>query len=285
MDPTQKDIADLFSVVVNKDPSVEQPSRKTKGGSAEESQELGAQCLTDGDYEKAIEHFRRAIEQRPSSDPSGHIDLAGAYEFAEMAPEALRQYEKALRISKDTPEPILGVSQLYKRNARYKDSLKHLEDALVLEPHNAFLRFKMAEVLREIGEFGAALESARMAVAAAPSDSFYHYWVGDLLISMRRFDEALEALRAALELSPGDDYLYLRAAVAFWGAGKQPEALKSVRLASDLDPDKNLYHGVLERMLRASGQVDEADLEAKRSSKMDDYDRDALARLTKEIDL
>jgi tetratricopeptide (TPR) repeat protein len=285
MEPTRKDIADLFSVVVDPEPEIEEVPRKSKGVNAEESVELGSQSLTEGDYEKAIEHFRRAVEQRDPNDVQGRIDLAGAYEFAEMAPEALRQYEKALRVRRDQPEPLLGLSQVYKRYARYKDSLTQLEEALAIEPRNAFYQFKLAEILREIGDKEAALSAARLAVSLAPVDPFYHYWVGDLLIEMGRFDTALEALRAALELSPGDDYLYLRTASAFWGAGRKQEAVKAIRLASDLDPDKHLYHGILELLQREMGLVEDAAQETERAAKMDDYDREALRRFGLEIGL
>jgi tetratricopeptide (TPR) repeat protein len=285
MEPSRKEIADLFSVVFDKDLEITNPVRKLKGDNARESSELGKQSLNEGDLDKAIEHFRRAIEQRDPADVSGLVDLAGVYEFAEMAPQALRQYEKALRIKDNSSESRLGMSQVFKRNARYKDSLKHLEEALALEPRNAFYRFKIAEILREMSDKERALESAQLAMAAAPTDSFYHYWVGDLLIEMKRFGEALQSLRAAIELSPGDDYLYLRAASAFWGARRPQEAIKSVRLASDLDPDKDLYHGLLELLLRNSGMVEEAELERERAAKMDDYDRDALRRIAEELEL
>ena len=143
----------------------------------------------------------------------------------------------------------------------------------------------MAEILREMGDREGALKAAKLAALASPEDSFYHFWVGDLLIELRCFKEALEYLRQAIELSPGDDYLYLRAGVAFWGASRQQEAIKSVRLASDLDPDKNLYHGIIELFLRESGLKEEADLEAQRASKMDDYDREALRRIRVELSL
>ncbi|HEY3782640.1 MAG TPA: tetratricopeptide repeat protein [Fimbriimonadaceae bacterium] len=283
MEPTRKDIADLFSVEIDSEPEIEESPRRTKGDNAEESVELGSQSLTEGDFEKAIEHFRRAVEQRDPNDVQGRVDLAGAYEFAEMAPEALRQYEIALRVRRDQPEPLLGLSQVYKRYARYKDSVRQLEEALALEPRNAFYQFKLAEILREIGDKEAALTAARMAVSLAPVDPFYHYWVGDLLIDLRQYDEALEALRAALELSPGDDYLYLRTASAFWGAGRQQEAVKAIRLASDLDPDKHLYHGILELLQTEMGLKEEASQEKERASKMDDYDREALRRFALEI--
>lgn len=285
MEPSRKDIADLFSVVFPNEAVVNAPARKGKGDSANESAELGAQSLNEGDYDQAIRHFQRAIEQRDTADPADNLDLGGAYEFADREPEALRQYEKAVRIDEKTSEARVGISQLYKRKARYKDSLKHLEDAIRIEPHNPFYHFKMAEILREIGDTKGALRSAKLATLAAPEDSFYHFWTGDLLIELKRFTEALESLKTAIELSPGDDYLYLRAGVAFWGANKRPEAVKSVRLASDLDPDKNLYHGVLELFLSQSSLQEEAGLEASRASQMDDYDREALRRIAEELGL
>lgn len=283
MEPSRKDIADLFSVVFDKDANINAPERKKKGDNADESMELGSQCLQEGDVEAAIRHFRRAIEQRENANPADNLALAGALEVADRSPEALRQYEKALRLDQKAPEPRVGLSQVFKRNARYRDSLKHLEEALRLEPHNPFYHFKMAEILREIGDREGALASAKLATKAAPEDSFYHFWAGDLLIELKRYSEALESLKEAIELSPGDDYLYLRAGVAFWGAGRKPEAVKSVRLAGDLDPDKDLYHGVLEVFLRQMDLNEEADLEQERASKMDDYDREALRRIAEDL--
>jgi Flp pilus assembly protein TadD len=93
MEPTRKEIADLFSVILPTEAVVNAPERKAKGDDANESCELGAQSLNAGDYEKAIQHFRRAIEQRKEKDAKDNLDLGGAYEFADRAPEALRQYE------------------------------------------------------------------------------------------------------------------------------------------------------------------------------------------------
>jgi tetratricopeptide (TPR) repeat protein len=288
MEPSYKQILDLFGM------SVERPElpehlqdrpKRLEGGNAQESVELGAQSLTEGDYGTAIRHFKRAIEQRDQGDPQGLVDLAGVYETMDEAPQALRQYEKALRIRKNQTEPYVGLSQLYKRQARYRESVRRLQEALELEPHNAFYHFKIAEIYRETGEREQALIAGQHAVAGAPTDSFYHYWVGDLLVEMHRYDEALDSLRAAIELSPGDDYLYLRAAAAFWGADRRQEAVKAIRLASDLDPEKDLYHGVLELFLSEMGLDEEADLEAARAARMDEYDREALRRFAAEIGL
>ncbi len=283
MDPSFKAIADLFAIPPPEELEIKRAKYKSQGDTAEESDAFGKQSLNDGDFEAAIKHFKRAVEQRGQGDIASRIDLAGAYEYTDQYPQALRQYEKALREREDAAEPHIGISDLYKRYGRFRDSIQQLEEAVRLEPNNSFYHFKLAEALRDAGEPRRALAAAQGAVAAKPDEAFYHYWIGDLLIQMKRFDEALDSLRAAIELSPGDDHLYIRAAVGFWGAQRRPEAIKAVRLASDLDPSKHLYHGLLEMLLDEMDLTEEANLETERANKMDPFDQDNLRRLAVEM--
>lgn len=284
--PSFIQIADLFQVPVLPEPSeVPVAPRKKRGESAEESDELGRACLNEGDWQAAIEHFRTAIAQREPGDVYSRIALAGAFEYADQAPQALRQYQIALKAQSQAVEPHLGMSDVYKRYSRYDDCLRELEEAIRLDPGNAYFRIKLAETYRDLGELRKALQAAQGAVAAKPDEAFYHYWVGDLLIKMKRYEDALDSLRAAIELSPGDDYLYLRATVAFWGAGRKPESIKALRLASDLDPSKHLYYGLLSILLEETGQPAEAQLESSRARKMDRYDQDSLDRLLEEMSI
>ena len=285
--PTFTQIAELFQRELPRvKPTPSQLRAKKKEGSdAAESEELGRQSLNDGDYETAIRHFKKACEQRGEPNPDTLVDLGSAYDYADQAPQALRQYEKALRVQRDAPEPHLGLSDIYKRYGRFRDAIEKLQKAIELEPGNAFYRIKPAETFREMGEPTRALEAAHAAVVAAPDQSFYHYWIGDLLIELGRYEEALESLRAAIELSPGDDFLYQRACVAFWRTGRKQEAIKAIRLASDLDPEKNVYHGMLELLLSETEMTVEADLEQERASKMDRYDKEILKRLAAEMGL
>lgn len=281
--PSFRTIAELFQIPVVPEPEDDGTEAPKVGRTAEESDALGRACLTDGDYAKAIEHFKRACGQREKGDVSSQIDLAGALEYADQAPQALRQYQRALQIQQDAIEPELGVSDILKRYGRFRESIEHLQAAVKKEPGNPYLHIKLAETLRDAGHPQAALDAARGAILAKPDESFYHYWIGDLLTSMKRYDDALESLRAAIELSPGDDFLYLRTAVAFWGAKRTAEAIKAVRLASDLDPSKHLYHGLLAVLLAETGQEDEAQQEHDRAEKMDRYDEDLLDRLLVEM--
>jgi tetratricopeptide (TPR) repeat protein len=286
VNPSYRQIADLFGFSAPEAPDIGDTGlRKKLGDTAQESAELGSLSLSEGDYAKAIDHFRRAIEQTEGKDPSRELDLGSAFEFADMEPQALRQYRSALRVRAAAPEPHLGIAELYKREGRRRQAIVELETALTANPNNPYFQFKLAELLDELGQREDALTAIQHAVAGAATDSFYHYWMGDLLLRMRRYELALEAFRAAIELSPGDDFLYSRAAAAFWLARKPQEAVKAIRLASDLDPDKHLYHGILELFLGEMDLHEEADLEASRAAKMDAYDLDLLRRFADEVGL
>ncbi len=283
MSDSYRAIADLFGSFSNDSIVPVEPSKI--GKNADESDQLGRLSLEAGKYSEAIAHFRIAVEQRNPDDVSSRIDLAGALESADQFPQAYRQYLKALQLQGESAEPHAGLSDLLKRHGRYRESIEHLGAALEKEPTSAYFNFKMAETLREAGAPRKALEYAVNAIIAKPDDAFFHYWVGDLQTHLGYYEEALQSLRAAVELSPGDDFYYLRCVVPFWRLDMRTEAIKAIRLASDLNPEKNLYHGLLEELLRADGQEDAAELEVARASQMDRYDDEELDRLLEEIGL
>jgi len=287
MDPRYAQIAELFGLYVEPQPTEAQPEKKEKlaGRSADESDEMGKESLAEGDYEAAIKHFRRAIEQRDPNDIKSHMNLGGAFEYSDQGPMAMRLYLRALKQRKDEPEPYVGLASVLKRYSRFREAVEELQNAIELDPDNAYLHSQLAQLLREMGEKKRALVAAMGAVAAAPDQSYYHYWIGDLLMSMGRWSEALDSLQAAIELSPGDDHLFLKSAISFWADGKRTQAIKAIRLASDLDPSKHLYHGLLAVFLRAEGLEEDAKLEDPRAAQMDRYDEENLKAILKQIGL
>lgn len=253
--------------------------RDKEGRTAEESLDYGRQGLAEEDYEAAIVHFKKAVEQ--GSVDAG-FELGAAYESADMLPQAFYQYEKA-RKSKASGELHLGLGALYKRFGKVEDALRQHEAAISAEPNNAYLHYKMAETLRDMGYRKDARNAILAAVALDPKDGFFHYWLGDLLLEMKEFEEAGQSLQAAIELSPGDHHLFQLAAISLWGQGKRPEAIRATRLAGDLDSENLAHVLVLHRMLMEESQVDEAKLEEKRVAKAEAYDVDVANRWLKPI--
>ena len=283
MSDSYRAIADLFGTNIGGEPQSDGTYKE--GRNADDSDQLGRVSLEAGRFNEAIEHFKRAVEQREGGDVTSRINLAGALETADLFPQAYRQYLKALDLKSDEIEPYAGLSDLLKRHGKYRESIEQLQTALQKDPNSTYINFKLAETLRDAGMPKLALEYAVNAIIIKPDDAFFHFWVGDLQTQLGYYDEALQSLRAAVELSPGDDYFYLRCVVPFWHLGKRTEAIKALRLASDLNPSKNFYYGLLEELLRANGQDDDADLEVEKAKQMDLYDDDMLDRMLAELKL
>ena len=278
MEPDFKVIADLFAVAQPSAEEIAENPRKKHGETPEESDALGGQFLGENNVAEAVRHFKEAAAQREQGDIVSTMHLAGALDYGDETPQAVRQYRRALRAKADAAEPHVGLSDAYKRYGRFGDAVRAMDEAIEREPHNAFYRIKLAETLRDAGFPKRSVAAAQGAVIERPDEAFYHYWLGDQLVSMGEDEDALASLRAAIELSPGDDHLFLRAAVPFWRLGRRAAAVKSVRLASDLDPAKHLYHGLLGIMLEEMDQDAEAAQESERAGRMDRYDPQLLFR-------
>ncbi len=285
MNPDYKLIQELFDIPGAGAPEApHSTARGKKGRDSEHSRRLGGQAMSDGDYEAAIEHFKRAVEQSNELSPWPLMDLGAAYSTTDQVPQAFRQYLKAKRIQK-SGELSIALAALYSQMGRSNDAINELRESVQLEPENAYTHHKLAAALRRAGYRTEAVQAGQVAIACAPDQAFYHYWLGEYFLELKRYKDAIDALHAAIELSPGDDRLFFLAAQAFWGAKRPQEAIRAVRLASDLDPDNPMYHGLLRAFLKASGHDEEAELETKKTSKMDAYDHEMLGRVFKHLKL
>lgn len=279
MDDPRKVINELFGLVDDDSREAGPSKAATKvGRDADESASLGEQCIEEGDFQGAIKHFKKALEQTERPDAKEHVNLGGAFDVADMEDEAMAEYQLALEHNDASADAQAGVSQILRRNAKFRESIENLVQAAEKDPRNPFYYFKLAESYREIKEYKLAVKAAEEAAKNGADDPFYWFWLGDLLIDLRQFMEALKPMKEAIDRSPGDDHLYLRAAIAFWGAGKKAEAVKSMRLASELDPDSALYLGLIDLFLKHSGEAADAAL-ASKPPVLDAYDQDRLRRI------
>ena len=279
MNPSFTQIAELFHLGV---PAGTPSEPFEEGKDADESSAKGRARLQEGDYQQAIAHFRKAIEQRGAEDEAGLLDLADAYAYGDAAPEALRQYERARRIS-DSSEAWVGIAQLHRQYGRHQEALQDMEHAIEKDPSNAFLHIKLAEMLADAGFPKRAYALALKAVVLKPDEPYYHHRAGELAAVLGDLESAVGSFRAAIELSPGDDFLYARVAGVFWRLGRKSEAIQALRLASDLDPAKERYRGLLYYVLRAAGQDEDAALEEEAADGLDRFDQDWVERFLAEV--
>lgn len=174
----------------------------------------GNQALEAGDYQEAIDFFRRGLELEPDN-PSVRQRLATALVMVGDAAGAVEQLEEALRRRPDFGAAHLGLAALLEMDGRVAEAVDRYETALAHEPSLVEARLGLAEALRASGRLEEALD--HYAQVAETEPGFVETWIGraDALLRLGRVDEARAWIRDALRVHPAHpDLLRLEAAIA-----------------------------------------------------------------------
>jgi len=194
------------------------------------------------DFEKATEHFQRAIELDPNY-ALAYAGLADCYTFfayfeayspAEMAPKARAAVETAITLDPDLPECHSSLA-IYK----------------------TFFEFDIAGGEREL----------RKAVAINPNSSLAHYWLCSVLAALGRVEESLTEGRTALKLDPLSPVVNATLARALCCAGQFEEAIELSHKNFEILPDFFFSHWVLGWAHEQLGDLDKAIEHYRRSAK------------------
>ena len=172
----------------------------------------GIEASRSGDYDVAIEAFRRGAELSPTCLEC-HYNLAIAYTELERFAEAEVEFQSVLRLREDYAAAYYGLSSIYNRQGREAEAAEARSEAnrLALErvavgraqAEDAVARgvtfFNAGNVADAVGRFEAAVElDATLAVA--------HYWLGRSLEELGRDGPARASLQRYLQLASDGEF-------------------------------------------------------------------------------
>ena len=206
---------------------------------------------------EAIQQFEAALRLAPN-DATLHDNLGVTLESAGRTAEAMQQFEAALRLD---PKYALAHSNLGNAFLRTGDraaAISQFEEALRLRPDYAEAHYNLGGALDQAGRTAEARQHLEAAVRLKPDFAAAHYNLGDLLDRLGRTAEAIghyeEALRIEPDLAPAHDNL----GVLLCRSGQTAAGLAHLREAVRLQPDYVLAHFNLGVALMQAGRTPEA---------------------------
>lgn len=100
------------------------------------------------------------------------------------------------------------------RNSKTRDlALRHINEALKLEPNSAELWQNKALFLKVLDEGESALACIGRSIELDKKVDYSHALKSEILMSLNRSDEALRAINTAIRLKPRAEYLVLKATI------------------------------------------------------------------------
>ena len=121
--------------------------------------------------EAAREASETAFRLRPET---GEAHLARGYYYyygLEDYVPARRAFEEARRLLPNSPDVLLAISFIDRREAKWQDAIAHQEEAIGHDPRNTQLLFERAITAHWLGEFAEARRILDRALNIAPDDA------------------------------------------------------------------------------------------------------------------
>lgn len=184
-------------------------------------------------YQKALEHFSRAIELDPTY-AEAYVGLGNAYAY-------LGGHDRA--------------SQAEAISKQRAGAMKALElDDTLAEAHATLGLIAM----NTEGDWPKAEREFKRAIELNPNYATAHQWYGEFLADMGRFDEGIAEIERAHELDPLSLVISTDVAKVYAFARRFDEATEQYKRALELDPEFEVAHGLLALTYSMRGMHDEA---------------------------
>ncbi|MFM9911904.1 MAG: tetratricopeptide repeat protein [Methylophilaceae bacterium] len=230
---------------------------------------LGLLASQTGRLALAVDLMRRAVNIN-GKEINALFNLANALQGLQQHEEALKNYERLLKLRPDFFQAINNLAISQQALGRNAEALASFERGIKLKPKEPFFHKNRGDVLRILQRHDEALVSYKTALEMSPDDistlnnygavlqaarqheaalvSFSHILSlsphdipalhnrGNALRSLRRYQEALASYDAALALKPDFVDAYASRAEALLDIGEQQAALASFNAALQLNP-------------------------------------------------
>ena len=160
--------------------------------------EIGIAALQDGEYEKAVEAFFKAVEKEPEN-AVGYINLGNVFASLNDIEKAEPFFQKAITLDSEAGTAYYGLANLYYNKERFEEASKLYETALRKGVDEADVYFMLGKSLELSDKQKLALPYLQRAAELSPDDLEVRLSYGILLANMELFKEAGDEFRFIIE--------------------------------------------------------------------------------------
>ncbi|MGA2137291.1 MAG: tetratricopeptide repeat protein, partial [Verrucomicrobiia bacterium] len=152
-------------------------------------------------------------------------------------PEAIKQYEQALRVKPDDAAALNGLGVACARLGKSQEAIAHWQQALRIKPDSAETHNNLAVTLARLGRLPEAIAHWEQALQINPDLAETHSNLGIALAQMGRSELAMDHWNQALQINPDLAEAHYNLATALERDGKLPDAIGHYEQALRINPD------------------------------------------------
>lgn len=164
----------------------------------------------------------------------GSVDRAVIFEKQGLYPDAIESYKLAMGLSprlEASPVLHMRIAGCYERMSRYREALRHFNEAYGRGEYSEALFLGRGKVLMRLNQLKRARKDFARAVRLNPNNGESRGLLGKAELRGGSAEAALKDLKAADRLKPGEGWIRYEMAVALYRTGAAAEAADMLRQA------------------------------------------------------
>ncbi|MBW2632251.1 MAG: tetratricopeptide repeat protein [Deltaproteobacteria bacterium] len=246
---------------------------------AQTYRDSGIAYFKKGEYDAAIEQFKKQIEVERPDNADNYNWMGCAYLEKKQYEDAVSYLQKAIAMGATNPWTFTDLARCYNGLNQYNDAIKACIMATTVPIKLDFrydaTHFELAYALFKTKQYKNAVKAYKKAIELDPKDPKYYSRWGALLGNSGDYAGAAEQFEKAVSLKPNNIKYLSRLSSAYYRQGKYDEALDAVNKA--IGPSTSSAIGYRSLIQRHRGEMDGALKDAKQAYSLDSSD--TLAQL------
>jgi len=197
---------------------------------------LGDALLRRGKVPEAIDQFEQALRIKPD-DAETHYNLGIALEQAGRIEEAIAHYQQASQIRPDFVKAHYNLGMALQRTGNIKEAIGHFEQALRIRPDSAAVHYNLGIALEQTGRIEEAVAHYEQALRSRPDFAEAHFNLAVVLMWLGKWPEAVEHFEQALRIRPDSAEVHYYLGIALERTGNVQEGIVHYEQALRIKPD------------------------------------------------
>lgn len=247
-----------FGISETRAKELEEFAKQNNSASSNDLIEEGKTYYNNGEYDKAIEIFKKAVELYPNDDDN-YYWLGRSYYQNEQYEEAINSLLKAIQLVPNSPEywAMLGIS--YGINGQIEEAIKSLLKAAELNPDDSSNWYNLGYAYINNEQYQESIEPLLKATELNPDDRESWCFLGNSYLALKDNNNAVYSFERAIEINPNYSDAWNNYGVALQRLNRIDEAISAYSKALEIDPNNETAKNNLQ-ILQSSNKGGETSL-------------------------
>lgn len=198
--------------------------------------ERGLNCLSEQNYDCAIDNYTAAIEINPRSSESFKHRAAAFYSKGNFD-QAIQDYNKAVEVNPKDPNTFFGRGVAHFNRGEYDRAIENYNKAIALNSGDAKFHYNRGLSFYSKGVFERALEDYSRAIELNPAYAEAFHNRGNVFDEQGKHERAIEDYTKAVELDPNYALAFSNRGAAYGRIGNYDRAIDDFSRAIGINPN------------------------------------------------